>query len=92
MKAIVVTDQAMGTVGIKLVERPEPTGECPSYGDVVVKDQYLVISKGTVRPLSFSLGRSVVTHERRRRALASAITARLARSKRVLVAVTESCN
>jgi NADPH:quinone reductase-like Zn-dependent oxidoreductase len=37
MKAIVVTDQAAGTAGMKLVERPEPTGEGPNYGDVVVK-------------------------------------------------------
>src|SRR5262249_57128257 len=27
MKAIVVTDQAAGTAGMKLVERPEPQGE-----------------------------------------------------------------
>jgi hypothetical protein len=26
MKAIVVTDQAVGTAGMKLVERPEPQG------------------------------------------------------------------
>ena len=26
MKAIVVTDQAAGTAGMKLVERPEPQG------------------------------------------------------------------
>src|ERR1700743_2071246 len=37
MKAIVVTDQAAGTAGMKLVERPQPTGEGPNYGDVVVK-------------------------------------------------------
>jgi len=34
MKAIVVTDQAAGTAGMKLVERPEPQ---PSIGDVVVR-------------------------------------------------------
>jgi NADPH:quinone reductase-like Zn-dependent oxidoreductase len=34
MKAIVVTDQAAGTGGMKLVERPEPR---PSIGDVVVQ-------------------------------------------------------
>jgi NADPH:quinone reductase-like Zn-dependent oxidoreductase len=34
MKAIVVTDQAAGTVGMKLVERPEPR---PSINDVVVQ-------------------------------------------------------
>src|SRR5512147_1510118 len=33
MKAIVVTDQAAGTAGMKLVERPEPQ---PSINDVVV--------------------------------------------------------
>ena len=27
MKAIVVTDQAAGTAGMKLVERPEPQGQ-----------------------------------------------------------------
>jgi len=37
MKAIVVTDHDAGTAGMKLVERPEPTGEGPNYGDVVVK-------------------------------------------------------
>jgi len=37
MKAIVVTDQAAGTSGMKLVERPTPTGEGANYGDVVVK-------------------------------------------------------
>src|SRR3546814_7656507 len=34
MKAIVVTDQAAGTAGMKLVERPEPQ---PSINDVVVE-------------------------------------------------------
>src|SRR5438128_9076154 len=34
MKAIVVTDQASGTAGMKLVERPEPQ---PSINDVVVQ-------------------------------------------------------
>src|SRR5512142_2387189 len=34
MKAIVVTDQAAGTAGMRLVERPEPQ---PSINDVVVK-------------------------------------------------------
>src|SRR6266404_7718401 len=34
MKAIVVTDQAAGTAGMKLVERPEPQ---PSINDVVVQ-------------------------------------------------------
>src|SRR5215469_2361554 len=34
MKAIVVTDQAPGTAGMKLVERPEPR---PSINDVVVQ-------------------------------------------------------
>ena len=43
MKAIVVTDQAAGTAGMKLVERPEPqaarlaTLSGASYGDVVVE-------------------------------------------------------
>src|SRR5467141_4785943 len=36
MKAIVVTDQAAGTAGMKLVERPEPQ---PSINDVVVQVQ-----------------------------------------------------
>src|SRR4051812_202855 len=34
MKAIVVTDQAAGTAGVKLVERPEPQA---AINDVVVK-------------------------------------------------------
>ena len=34
MKAIVVTDQAAGTVGMKLVERPEPQA---AINDVVVQ-------------------------------------------------------
>ena len=39
MKAIVVTDQAAGTAGMKLVERPEPQGAAlaslsgANYGD-----------------------------------------------------------
>src|ERR1700741_3111700 len=43
MKAIVVTDQAVGTAGMKLVERPEPQGGAlaslsgANYGDVVVQ-------------------------------------------------------
>ena len=43
MKAIVVTDQAAGTAGMKLVERPEPQGASlaslsgASYGDVIVQ-------------------------------------------------------
>src|SRR6266436_5696347 len=43
MKAIVVTDQAAGTAGMKLVERPEPQGVSlaslsgANYGDVVVQ-------------------------------------------------------
>ena len=43
MKAIVVTDQAAGTAGMKLVERPEPDAarlaglSGASYGDVVVE-------------------------------------------------------
>src|SRR6185437_10609736 len=42
MKAIVVTDQAAGTAGMRLVERPEPDAarlaslEGANYGDVVV--------------------------------------------------------
>ena len=34
MKAIVVTDQAAGTTGVKLVERPEPQA---AINDVVVQ-------------------------------------------------------
>lgn len=34
MKAIVVTDQAAGTAGMKLVERPEPR---PAINDVIVQ-------------------------------------------------------
>jgi len=34
MKAIVVTDQSVGSAGMKLVERPEPR---PSINDVVVQ-------------------------------------------------------
>ena len=43
MKAIVVTDQAAGTAGMKLVEQPEPQGAAlaslsgANYGDVVVQ-------------------------------------------------------
>src|SRR5215469_4236242 len=43
MKAIVVTDQAAGTAGMKLAERPEPQGASlaslsgANYGDVVVR-------------------------------------------------------
>src|SRR3954447_23367278 len=43
MKAIVVRDQAAGTAGMKLVERPEPQGAAlaslsgANYGDVVVQ-------------------------------------------------------
>jgi NADPH:quinone reductase-like Zn-dependent oxidoreductase len=43
MKAIVVTDQAAGTAGMKLVERPEPQGAAlaslsgANYGDVIVR-------------------------------------------------------
>ncbi|QFY07835.1 zinc-binding dehydrogenase [Nonomuraea phyllanthi] len=43
MKAIVVTDQAAGTAGMKLAERPEPQAERlaglegASYGDVIVE-------------------------------------------------------
>src|SRR6476619_1430847 len=43
MKAVVVTDQAAGTAGMKLVERPEPQGAAlaslsgANYGDVVVQ-------------------------------------------------------
>ncbi len=43
MKAIVVTDQAAGTAGMKLVERPDPDAarlaslEGANYGDVVVE-------------------------------------------------------
>jgi NADPH:quinone reductase-like Zn-dependent oxidoreductase len=37
MKAIVVTDQAAGTAGMKLMERPEPDGSGANYGDVIVQ-------------------------------------------------------
>jgi hypothetical protein len=43
MRAIVVTDQAAGTAGMKLVERPEPQGTAlaslpgANYGGVVVQ-------------------------------------------------------
>ena len=43
MKAIVVTDQAAGTAGMKLMERPEPQGASlaslsgANCGDVVVQ-------------------------------------------------------
>ena len=43
MKAIVVTDRAAGTAGMKLMERPEPQGAAlaslsgANYGDVVVQ-------------------------------------------------------
>jgi NADPH:quinone reductase-like Zn-dependent oxidoreductase len=34
MKAIIVTDQAAGTAGMKLVERPEPQ---PAINDIIVQ-------------------------------------------------------
>lgn len=37
MKAIVVTEEGLGKAGMKLMDRPQPTGEGPNYGDVVVK-------------------------------------------------------
>jgi NADPH:quinone reductase-like Zn-dependent oxidoreductase len=37
MKALVVTDQAAGTAGMKLMERPEPQRSGANYGDVVVQ-------------------------------------------------------
>src|ERR1700750_2238691 len=37
MKAIRVTNEAAGTAGMKLAERPTPTGEGPNYGDVIVR-------------------------------------------------------
>jgi NADPH:quinone reductase-like Zn-dependent oxidoreductase len=37
MKAIVVTDRAAGTAGMKLVERPRPQASVPNYGDVIVR-------------------------------------------------------
>src|SRR5919204_470374 len=43
MKAIVVTDKAAGTAGMKLVERPDPDAarlaslEGANYGDVIVE-------------------------------------------------------
>ncbi|MGG7664145.1 NADP-dependent oxidoreductase [Dyadobacter sp. BHUBP1] len=41
MKAIIVTDQAAGTAGMKLADRPEPQGlgslDGANYGDVVVR-------------------------------------------------------
>ena len=52
MKAIVVTDQAAGTAGIKLVERPEPQGAVlaslsgANYGDVIVQSSCVGIHRG----------------------------------------------
>jgi NADPH:quinone reductase-like Zn-dependent oxidoreductase len=43
MKAIVVTDQAAGTAGVKLVERPEPQA---AINDVVVPDSCVGIHRG----------------------------------------------
>ncbi|HEU4615373.1 MAG TPA: NADP-dependent oxidoreductase [Kofleriaceae bacterium] len=37
MKAIVVTEKAAGTAGMKLMERPKPQGAGANYGDVVVQ-------------------------------------------------------
>src|SRR6201995_1480479 len=37
MKAIIVTNEAGGTAGMKLEERPTPTREGPNYGDVIVR-------------------------------------------------------
>ena len=53
MKAIVVTDQAAGTAGMKLVERPEPQAarlaslSGASYGDVVVEVHASVVQLAT---------------------------------------------
>ena len=43
MKAIVVTDQAAGTAGVKLVERPEPQA---AINDVVVQIHAFGIHRG----------------------------------------------
>ena len=49
MKAIVVTEQAAGTAGMNLVERPKPQ---PAINDVVVQ----------VHASGFTTGRSCLTH------------------------------
>ena len=51
MKAIVVTDQAAGTAGMKLVERPEPQGAGSpplgrEYNDVIVQSSCVGIHRG----------------------------------------------
>ena len=46
MKAIVVTDQAAGTAGMKLMERPEPQGSGANYGDVVCSGSCVGIHRG----------------------------------------------
>ena len=43
MKAIVVTDQAAGTAGVKLVERPEPQA---AINDVSCSDSCVGIHRG----------------------------------------------
>ena len=61
MKAIVVTDEAAGTAGMRFVERPDPDAarqlEGASYGDVVVavhasgrRTSVFVGERPTVRP------------------------------------------
>ena len=60
MKAIVVTDRAAGTAGMKLVERPEPQGAAlaslsgANYGDVIVQ----VHASGFTAGVAFDLDRS----------------------------------
>ena len=52
MRAIVVTDQAAGTAGMKLAERPEPQGASlaslsgANYGDVVCSGSCVGIHRG----------------------------------------------
>jgi hypothetical protein len=52
MKAIVVTDQAAGTAGMKLVERPEPQGEFTLAVlkiSSLIKETQTLITPGTVK-------------------------------------------
>jgi hypothetical protein len=46
MKAIVVTDQAAGTAGMKLVERPEPQAAINDVEQVAIKNSIAGVLHG----------------------------------------------
>src|SRR5215813_13686395 len=65
MKAIVVTDQAAGTAGMKLMERPEPQGSGANYGDVVVQVHASGFTEDELSWPSTWIDRPAVTGRRR---------------------------